>query len=285
MNLFFKFVFAGLLLMLLWGFNANSVDFLRPLPADSPGIINSAGKTIQTRFNVPEGFKRKDVDPASFAAYLRNLPVKPAGSKVKYYDGKIKEAMVYDAVIDMDIGTKNLQQCADAVMRLRGEYLFAQKSYEKISFYLTNGFKVDYREWMKGNRIDVNGNETSWKNSASPSNTYKDFRNYMDLVFTYAGTLSLSKNLHKKELSDIAIGDVFIFGGSPGHAVIVTDMAENAAGEKIFMIAQSYMPAQETQVLKNLDNPAISPWYNLPKGEELITPEWTFRTDQLKSWE
>ncbi|WP_334296195.1 DUF4846 domain-containing protein [Clostridioides difficile] len=37
------------------------------------------------------------------------------------------------------------------------------------------------------------------------------------------------------------IGDVFIVGGSPGHASIIMDMAENEkTGEKVFMIAQSY---------------------------------------------
>ena len=44
------------------------------------------------------------------------------------------------------------------------------------------------------------------------------------------------------------IGDVLIQGGSPGHAVIVVDMAENpATGEKLYLLAQSYMPAQDIQ--------------------------------------
>src|SRR6185503_15307791 len=118
----------------------------------------------------------------------------------------------------MEISHKDLQQCADAVMRLRGEYFYYQKEYDKISFTLTNGFKVDYSEWIKGNRIIVAGNKTSWKKSAEPSNTYKDFRNYMEFIFTYAGSLSLSRSMHSKNIKDIAIGDVFIVGGSPGHA-------------------------------------------------------------------
>lgn len=56
------------------------------------------------------------------------------------------------------LAKKDLQQCADAVMRLRAEYFYDQKAYDKISFTLTNGFKVDYSEWIKGNRIVVNGN-------------------------------------------------------------------------------------------------------------------------------
>ncbi len=251
---------------------------------DQTGIINEQGLTIQTRFNTPIGFERKTVDDNSFANYLRNLPLKPDGSKVFLYNGDIKDDYAYVAVVDMDIGTKDLQQCADAVMRLRGEYFYTQHAFDKISFTLTNDFKVDYAEWMNGNRVVVNGNKTSWRKSAEPSNTYKDFRNYMDLIFTYAGTLSLSKSLYIKNIKDISIGDVFIWGGSPGHAVIVVDVAENKSGEKIFMLAQSYMPAQETQILKNLSDDKLSPWYSNNIAEKLVTPQWTFSIDDLKTW-
>jgi hypothetical protein len=252
--------------------------------AEITSTINEKGTTVQTRFNPPAGFERKELDKNSFEYYLRNLPLKPAGTRVKYFNGDDKDDFVYTAVVDMDISTKDLQQCADAIMRLRGEYYYSRKEYDKISFKLTNGFKVDYSEWMNGKRVAVNGNKTSWKQSAAPSNTYKDFRNYMEFIFTYAGTISLSKYLHDKSIKDIAIGDVFIVGGSPGHAVIVVDVAENKSGEKIFMLAQSYMPAQETQVLKNLNDEKLSPWYSTYTDGPIETPQWTFHKDQLMTW-
>jgi len=249
--------------------------------------VVSNGNTIETRFQPPTGFKRTLEDPQSFASYLRNLPLKPVGSKVHYFNGKVKPNDVHEAYVDMEIGIRELQQCADACMRLRGEYLYSIKAYDQISFNLTNGFKVEYSEWMKGNRVIVNGNKTYWSKTKQPSNTYQDFRSYMDFVFTYAGTISLSKELKSKSMNDLAIGDVFIKGGTPGkygHAVIVVDMAENEAGEKVFMLAQSYMPAQETQILKNTQDPGLSPWYRVNLNEPLITPEWPFELDQLKSW-
>lgn len=245
--------------------------------------INHDGKTIQKRFDTPNGFTRKPVEENSFADYLRNLPLKPVGAKVKYYNGTEKENDVYEAVVDMEISNNNLQQCADAIMRLRGEYFYNKKEYDKISFTLTNGFKMDYLQWTKGFRVKVNGNHTEWQKNAGPSNTYQDFRNYMEFVFTYAGTLSMSKSLKKKDIKKLSIGDVFILGGSPGHAVLVVDLAENEKGEKVFMLAQSYMPAQETQILKNL-NDDISPWYNVASMEKLFTPEWTFEWTDLKTW-
>ena len=79
------------------------------------------------------------------------------------------------------------------------------------------------------------------------------------------------------------IGDVFIQGGFPGHAVMVVDMAVNGrTGEKLFLLIQSYMPAQEIHVLKNPSDSADGPWYELDFGETLRTPEWTFSKDDLK---
>ncbi|MDR0371712.1 MAG: DUF4846 domain-containing protein [Prevotellaceae bacterium] len=255
-----------------------------PAVDSGKSMIDAKGMTLQTRFNPPDGFQRKPVDDNSFADFLRNLPLKPAGAKVKYYNGDTKYDDVYDAVVDMDISNRDLQQCADAIMRLRGEYFYAIKAYDQISFTLTNGFKMDYTQWMQGNRVIVNGNKTVWRKTAEPSNTYKDFRNYMEFVFTYAGTLSLAKSLHPKNSRDIAIGDIFILGGSPGHAVIVVDVAENATGEKVFLLAQSYMPAQETQILKNNTDKKLSPWYSANIAERLYTPQWTFEVGQLKTW-
>ncbi|WP_196892926.1 DUF4846 domain-containing protein [Aureivirga marina] len=247
--------------------------------------INSQGNTIKTRFNTPEGFERIVVQKNSFGDYLQNLPLKLANAIVKYYDGSFKwNKNVYEAVVDLEIGKKNLHQCADAVMRLRAEYLWNQKKYDSIHFNFTNGFRVDYKKWMEGNRIAIKGNKTWWKKSAKPSNSYKSFWKYMEIVFSYAGTASLSKELKSIPLKDLKIGDVFIQGGFPGHAIIVVDVAINSqTKEKIFMLAQSYMPAQETQILKNLNNTENSPWYSLDKIEnKLSTPEWTFYKKDLK---
>lgn len=246
-------------------------------------IIDTTGKTLITRFNPPVGYQRTEVDSSSFAFYLRHLPLKPAGSLVKIYDGSTKpNDNIYEAVVDLPIGKNNLHQCADAIMRLRAEYLWRKGDYKKIHFNLTNGFRVDYTKWMEGKRIAVKGNKTYWINKYSPSNTYEDFWSYMELIFTYAGTLSLSKELVRTNADSMEIGDIFIFGGSPGHSVIVVDMAINSqTGEKVFMLAQSYMPAQETQILKNNENTAINPWYSTKLDEGLMTPECYFNRGDL----
>lgn len=248
-------------------------------------ILNTKGTTISTRFNVPAGYERTKETENSFQSYLRNLPLKPDGSDVLYYDGRKKSNQVFVAVVDLEIGKRDLHQCADAVMRLRGEYLWNTQQYDKIHFNFTNGFRVDYSKWMQGQRVGIDGNRTYWKSGGTASNTYASFWKYMELIFTYAGTLSLDKELKPTSIDHLKIGDVFIKGGSPGHAVIVVDMAiDKSSGEKLFMLAQSYMPAQEIQVLKNFNQQNISPWYSTNNLTKLDTPEWNFSIEQLKSF-
>ncbi|WP_238354478.1 DUF4846 domain-containing protein [Fulvivirga marina] len=250
-------------------------------------IINIKGNTIETRINTPPGFERTSAETHSFGEYLRQLPLKPDGTMVRYYNGIPKPNFnIYTAVVDLKIGERDLHQCADAVMRLRAEHLWSQKEFEKIHFNFTNGFRVDYSEWIKGKRIAVKGNDVSWYQAGSPSNTYKDFWKYMEIIFSYAGTLSLAKELTPIKTDQLQVGDVFIQGGSPGHAVIVVDVATKPeTREKIFLLAQSYMPAQEIQILKNRNDKGISPWYSSGFGEVLETPEWTFTNMDLKRFE
>lgn len=201
----------------------------------------------------PQGFIRKEAN--GFCDYLRNLPLKPIGTKVKLYDGTLKgwQGGAY-AVVDMEIGTSDLQQCADAVMRLCAEYLWHEKKYEEIHFNFTNGMRVDYSKWAQGYRIKVNGNNTSWYKATGEDYSYQTFRKYMNQIFMYAGTASLSSELKSVPLSDLQVGDVFIIGGHPGHAMLVVDMAEDYFGNKAILVAQSYMSAQDIHIVPNLND-------------------------------
>jgi hypothetical protein len=245
-------------------------------------IINPKGKTIEERFSPPEGYKRKNYSSGSFEYYLKTLPLKPAGEKVHTYDGGLKSPdNVYEAVINMDVGNKDLQQCADAVMRLRAEYLFKAERFDEIHFNFTNGNKAEWEKYAAGYRFQPKTN--AWVKTAKEDNSYKAFKEYLELVFTYAGSMSLSKELKPIDVEDMEPGDVFIKGGAPGHAVIVVDVVEDTKTDvKLFMLAQSYMPAQEIHILKNgMPADIISPWYTTNFGPYLKTPEWTFTRAQL----
>lgn len=243
-------------------------------------------QNIETSIVPPTGYVREASNPQSFTAYLHQLPLLPKGSKVKLYNGqeKVNQAAAF-AVVDMEIGNRDLQQCADAVMRLRAEYLWSQKRYDEIKFNFTNGFKAEYKKWAEGNRIKVSGNNVQWYAVGNRDYSYPTFRKYLDIVFMYAGTASLSKELIPVPYASLRPGDVFIKGGSPGHAVIVVDMAVHPQTKQtLFLLAQSYMPAQQIHILINPVNKKLSPWYELSDNEEgkLYTPEWIFEKKELK---
>ena len=63
----------------------------------------------------------------------------------------------------------------------------------------------------------------------------------------------------------------------------MVDMAVHSeSGQKVMMLAQSFMPAQELHVLKNNKIKDLSPWYKIDTSRELTLPEWSFDWGDLK---
>ena len=242
-------------------------------------------QAIAARMPVPAGYRRVGLAAGSFGHWLRHLPLKPGTPAVRTFDGRLKpNQAAHAAVVDIDVGRRDLQQCADAVIRLRAEFLFSKRLFSAIHFHFTSGHRADFTKWAAGHRPLVRGNRVAWRRSARPDSSHRALRSYLTTVFIYAGSASLSKELRPvADASAMQVGDVFIRGGFPGHAVLVVDMAvHRATGKKLFLLAQSYMPAQDVHILKNPSDAALSPWYPLPFGKALRTPEWTFRSTELK---
>lgn len=248
----------------------------------------SEKNSIKSRIHVPEGYTRVKEAEGSFASWLRFIQLKEGDPEVHLYDGTLKnDQSVHFAVVDLDVGKKDLQQCADAVMRLRAEYLFSKGLFKEIHFNYTSGDKVSFTDWCGGKRPSVKGNKVVFVQTPSCTPDHQHFMGYMENIFSYCGTLSLSREMKSIALQEMMPGDVFLYGGTPGHGVLVMDVAVNdSTGDKVFLIAQSYMPAQEMHILKNPRNAGIGPWYSLKEiGEKLVTPEWTFGIDELKRFQ
>ena len=266
-----RFVLIFNALITLTGCESRSVNsFLVQTTRTETAIvsqIDTTGMTIHSRFRTPEGFERAILDSNSFGFYLRNFPLHQVNHTVHYFDGREKTKQdVYCSVLKQEIDPVDLQQCADAVMRLRGEFLFQQKRFDDIHFnFVSDGNPHYFEEYANGDY------------------SYKKFRSYMKYIFSYANTRSLKKELViVAKIDEIQVGDVFIQSGNPyGHAVIVMDVVVSSEGNKRFILAQSYMPAQETQVLINPIDAELSPWYDAVEGE-IITPEWIFNSSDLR---
>ncbi len=233
---------------------------------------------------LPE-YNRIPVREGTFAAWLRQLPLKTENNTVFLYDGRVKPNQdAHYRVLKIDVGSRNLQQCADAIMRLRAEYLFSIQRYDEIAFHFTSEDLASYSDWIDGVRPQVKGNHVSWIQTDRTGVSYKSFRTYLQTVFMYAGSYSLSRELYPVSRSlDIQVGDIFIQGGFPGHAVMVVDIIEHKLTfEKAILLVQSYMPAQEIHILRNPNNEKKSPWYPVEEKGFLKTPEWTFHWSNLK---
>jgi len=219
--------------------------------------------------SLPHGFYRGKVDTLSFAFYLRHLPLDTIDNNIYSYDGSIiSQGGYHHSVIAVDIGKRDLQQCADAIMRLRAEYLYKFKQYQKIHFnFLSDGKPRYYTNYSKGDR------------------SYKKFRKYMDYIFSYANSSSLKDEMEPVDkLNEMQIGDCFVQKGSPiGHAIIIVDLAKHRQNsEKMFLVAQSYMPAQSIHILSNLHQQQLNPWYPSNFDGDLKLPNWTFSKKDLR---
>lgn len=167
---------------------------------------------------------------------------------------------------------------------MRAEYLFSRKNYNAIAFRFTNGFNCDFEHYANGNRIKFSGNNCSWLKQTGADYTHAILRKYLDLVYSYAGTKSLYAQMKSIPFSKIEPGNILLQKREPyGHAVTVMDIAYNSqTKDTIFLLSQSYMPAQDIHILRNPVNDAMSPWYSINGDDIIETPEWTFTKNDLK---
>ncbi len=243
-------------------------------------IINESGTDLVSRIKAPEGFTRVSSASGELTDYIRKLPLKGVGEKLRLYNGKPKgNQNNFAAIFDLSLGDRDLQQCADSVLRIYAEYYWSIKAYDKIAFHLTNGFYMEYTKWRDGQRIKVDGNNVSWVPSASYDDSYDGLLDYLDMVFAYAGTLSLASECDPISINELLPGDLFLKGGSPGHCVLIVDMAIDPNGNKCYLLAQGYMPAQDFHVLKNPLHPQDPWYYSSELTYPLETPEFTFQAD------
>ena len=252
-------------------------------PPPYPWLAGPVGDTITSRHQPPAGFRRLPAPPGEFAAWLRGLPVKPGRPGVRLHNGALKANQeAHHAVLDIDVGRRDLQQCADAAMRLRAEYLRAAGQPQQICFRFSSGAAARWSQWQAGMRPRIRGNAVTWHRGGTPDESYPAFRRYLDLVFSYAGSFSLAQELVPvADPRRIEAGDVFIKGGFPGHAVIAVDVATDPTGRRAVLLAQSYMPAQDIHVLRNPQTPD-NPWYVIDGDTPLQTPEWNFAPGSLR---
>ncbi|MBK1897959.1 DUF4846 domain-containing protein [Chryseobacterium paridis] len=268
----------------------DKIEKVKPGANESPAsktLININKNTTKERFSPPNGYEWIEGKPDSFGYFLENYTLKPYKSQILRYDGDpISTQNLHEAVFDIDTGDKDLQQCADAVIRLRAEYLFKTKKFNEIQFHFTNGDLVSWNDYKNGIRAFVNGNSVSFRKTASFDDSYQNFRNYLELIFNYAGTISLHKETQAvTKNTDLKTGDILITPGSPGHVVFISGSCINREGKKLFLLAEGFTPAQSIHLLSNPFDKDLSPWYDLDvNASEIKTARYYFKPANFRSF-
>lgn len=248
-------------------------------------IINDSGNSLKARILAPSNYYWKEEEPNSFGDFLQNLALEPDGTPIlNYYGIPIDNQSEHAAVLSYDVGTKDLQQCADAIIRLRAEYLFETGQYSEIGFHFTSGDLFTWDDYKNGYRPVINSsNGVSFEKMALENDSKSNFRKYLDIIFTYAGTISLNNETIPLTAEDtIKTGDIIINPGSPGHAVLIAATATNN-NENIYLLVEGYTPAQSIHVLTNPFNDEINPWYKITLTDKpLPTARYTFNKTNIR---
>ena len=244
---------------------------------ETPSLINKDSLTIKSRVKLPSDYKRVDYAKGSFEDYLRNYKLKPFGSKIiNYDDSEYFWQGGHMGILEIPVPKNGLQQCADALIRIRSEYLWDTNRKDEIGFNFTSGHYFSWSKYAEGHRPKISGNKVTFGKTSRPNNSKTNFYNYLNLIYMYSGTLSLYNELEFIDANDLQLGDMLIKGGSPGHIVMLADEAINNKGEKLFLLFQGNTPAQSVHLVKNLENDAISPWYQLENTDVIPVSNYTF---------
>lgn len=265
----------------------SCINDAKSFESSNTGVPDTeAAKNIRG-ISLPKGYQNVETAGSTYASWLLDIRLKEDNTVYLHNGGLKSNQFAQFGVLDINIGKKDLIQCADAAIKLRADFLFEHKLYSSIKFKGTSGDEISFAAWLKGTRWKERSGKlvafTVHKNNRHIRDEYKSF---MEIVFAYCGTYSLSKQLKPVlKIDSIKAGDVFVEGGFPGHAVTVMAVARNSKGNNIFLLAQGYMPAQDIHILKNYVDPQLSPWYSVKDVFPLYTPEWQFGSGSLKRWE
>ncbi|WP_458628932.1 DUF4846 domain-containing protein [Winogradskyella sp. PC D3.3] len=249
---------------------------------DTPSLVNKDSLTISSRVNVPEGYTRVDYAKGSFEAYLRHYKLKAFGSKIiNYDDTSYFWQGGHIGILEVPVPKNGLQQCADALIRIRSEYLWDNNRKDEIGFNFTSGHYCSWTKYAEGYRPKINGNKVTFHKTARANTSKDNFYKYLNLIYMYSGTLSLYNELESVAAKDLKIGDMLIKGGSPGHIVMIADEVINESGEKLFLLFQGNTPAQSVHLVKNLENSTLSPWYQLEDNAVISVSNYTFGSSKF----
>jgi len=175
-------------------------------------------------------------------------------------------------VLALDVGAGDLQQSADAVVRLHAEWLWASGKPDAIGYRSATKLDMPFSRWAKGQRLLASGPNVFWVVKSKPRDpTYNDFRQYIDAVMLWSNNVSLATRASRvADPAQLAAGDFFLQTRGKGHAILVLDVAQKPTGERVALLGQALQsPAQSMHVMRLGREMA---WFSLRPPNTVLTP-------------
>lgn len=230
-------------------------------------------ETVEEAFPVPPGTARVHAD--AFGEWLRQRPLLPPGTPVTTYDGSVVD-MPAARVVDLPLVPGDLQQCADSILRLRAAWM--REAGESPAFHYTSGFLSRWSDWAAGTRPAVRGGTVIRRPGAREADhSDTNFEAWLEDLFTYAGTRSLPLDTVADTHPDP--GDIVDTPGSPGHAVLLLDVASDGVRSWV-LVGQGFMPAMRFHVVAGPE----AGWYPVD-GDTLATSPIAVSWRGLRRWD
>jgi len=239
----------------------------------------ASAETVRDSFPPPPGAML--APRTAFGTWLMDRELLPEGSPVLTFSGHHVGAPHTAAevrVVDMPMVPGDLQQCADTIYRLRADYL--RETGADIVFHATNGQAIPWSRWAAGERTQLRGSTLAWVR-ASHSSEAAAWQSWLEELFEYAGTISLKAH-DTVPVPDRAPrpGDVVVAPGSPGHAVLLFDVAKTRDGRWLVLFGEGFMPAQQLHVHRGPEDG----WWEWDPTAGLPISWWTLPGEGLRRW-
>jgi hypothetical protein len=226
--------------------------------------------TVGEAYPPPPGATRVADD--AFGAWLQDLPLRPEGTPVRTHDG---HRVGHDGrPVSLPLVRGDLQQCADSAIRLRAECARARGEAGDLSFKATSGDPIPWARYRDGETPYATGNTVRWR-AADPAR--QTWEGWLSKVFLWAGTRSLAA-YETTPAGTPRAGDLLVVGGSPGHAVVLLDVARRE-DETLLLLGEGYMPAQDFHV----EHGPVGGWW-VWSEEGIDLGHWAMPGDSLRRW-
>ncbi len=210
--------------------------------------------------SLPSGFQRIDTKEGSFSRYLRNLNLKEDGKVYSYRKKDLSHWYDSLGVIDKPLlFSDDLEQCADFSMRLWADYHKDSGKLKDLYLFHYDGRKNKFTESQK---------------------TYVQF---LRTAFASSNSHSLKQGGKKITKENLTSGDLFVQNenGGIGHVSIILDESTNGK-ERLYLIAFSFMPAQEMHIEKAPSDRGKNGWFTYEGFIEHLKEKYPYGTPVLR---